>query len=183
MKTFLLSLLVTHLVGIVSLRADDNSLAANSPSKQESEVVKTTFLITGLHCPPCAQTVEESLRNIKGVKSAKVDWKSKNAHIEFDEHIVSAQRLSGRIASTAHMMGGDMKYSGWLALAVADIKESDDASWSLLKETLGKVKGVKQVAVYSSKLAIGVQFDVKGELTSADIISAMADKGFKLSNY
>ena len=183
MKAFLLSLLVTHFVGIGGLYADDTPAASQPQSEQESELVKTTFLITGLHCPPCAQTVEESLRGIKGVQYAKLDWKTKNAHIEFDEHIISAQQLSERIASTAHMMGGDMKYSGWLALSVADIKESDDASWNLLKEALGKLKGVKQVAVYNSKLAVGVRFDVKGELTSTELIAAMADNGFKLSNY
>lgn len=182
MKTILLSCVIT-LIGVSFVQADETVAKQKPQAEQESELVTSTFLITGLHCPPCAQTVEESLRSIKGVKSANVDWKTKNARIEFYEHTISAQQLSGKIATTAHMMGGDMKYSGWLALAVADIKDSDDAAWNDLKETLSKVEGVKQVAVYKARAGVGIRFDVKGELTSVKLITAMADAGFKMSNY
>ena len=112
-----------------------------------------------------------------------MDWKTKNARIEFDEHTISAQQLSGKIATTAHMMGGDMKYSGWLALQVADLKESDNAEWDRLKDALGKVEGVKQVVVYKARSGVGVRFAAKGELTSMKLITAMTDSEFKLSNY
>ena len=144
---------------------------------------KSTFLITGLHCPPCAQTVEASLRSIKGVKSAKVDWKTKNARVEFDEKVIPAQQLSNRIATTSHMMGGDMKYSGWLALEVAELKESDDVEWDRLKDALGKVEGVRQVLAYKATSGVGVRFAPKGELTSLKLIAAMTDAGFKVANY
>ena len=174
---------VMAVAGMSIVPADEKATAPEQKTGQESELVKSTFLITGLHCPPCAQTVEESLQGIKGVKSAKVDWKTKNARIEFDELTISAQQLSGKIATTAHMMGGDMKYSGWLALQVADLKESDDAEWDRLKDALGKVEGVKQVVAYKSKSGVGVRFATKGELTSLKLITAMTDSGFKLSNY
>jgi len=174
---------VITLIGLSFVNADETVTKQKPQTEQESELVKLTFLITGLHCPPCAQTVEESLRSIKGVKSANVDWKTKNARIEFNDHTISAQQLSGKIATTAHMMGGDMKYRVWVALAVADIKDTDDAAWSGLKEALSKVEGVKQVVVYKAKAGVGIRFDLKGELTSVKLIAAMADAGFKMSNY
>ena len=183
MKIIVFVLFVTNLTCIGVTQADEATAPATPQSEKQAETVKSTFLITGLHCPPCTQTVEESLRHIKGVKSASVDWKTKNARIEFDEHVISAQALAGKIATTAHMMGGSMKYSGWLALSVADLKESDNAEWDRLKESLGKVAGVKQVSLYKNRAGVGVLFDTKGELTSEQVIAAMADAGFKVSNY
>ena len=182
MKQILLTC-VMAVAGMSFVPADEKATAPEQKTEQESEFVTSTFLITGLHCPPCAQTVEESLRGIKGVKSAKVDWKTKNARVEFDELLIPAQQLSNRIAATSHMMGGDMKYSGWLALEVADLKETDDAEWDRLKDALGKVEGVKQVVAYKAKSGVGVRFAPKGELTTVKLIAAVTDAGFKLSNY
>ena len=66
------------------------SLSAADPTQSSKdaaapETVKATFLITGLHCPPCTATVEKSVKSIKGVKSVKVDWATKNAKVEYDE--------------------------------------------------------------------------------------------------
>lgn len=165
--------------GLSFVEADDPAPKA----EKKQEVVKATFLITGLHCPPCTQTVEDSLRKMNGVKSAKVDWNSKNAVIEFDELLVPTQRLSKLIAETSHMMGGDMQYAGWLALKVADMKDKDDATWNRLKETLSKQSGVKQVSVYKAQSGVGVRFDAKGELTSKKLIAALSEAGFKASHY
>jgi copper chaperone CopZ len=87
------------------------------PPKEEEKAstapIKATYLVSGLHCPPCTRTLETSLKSLKGVRSAKVDWNTKNAKIEFDETIISAQQLSESIARTPHMMGGNMQYAGW----------------------------------------------------------------------
>ena len=183
MKQILLTGLMATLFGLSFVRADDPATKTEPNTEKKPEVVKATFLVTGLHCPPCTRTVENSLRNIKGVKSAKVDWNTKNARVEFDEQVIPAQRLSLRIAETPHMMGGNMQYGGWLALKVADVKDKDDATWDRLKEALGKVPGVKQVTLYKAQSGVGVRFDAKGDLTSQKLIAALADAGFQLSNY
>ena len=51
-----------------------------------AQPVQATFLINGLHCPPCTATVESSLKHVKGVQSASVNWNTKNARITFDEN-------------------------------------------------------------------------------------------------
>lgn len=159
--------------------------ADEPPSKPgtKPETVKATFLITGLHCPPCTRTVENSLRGVKGVKSVAVDWNTKNARVEFDEQVIPTQLLSQRIATTPHMMGGGMQYSGWLALKAPDMRAADDAAWDKLKAAIGKVPGVAQVSLYKAQAGVGVKFDAKGDLTSQKLIAAAAEAGFKLSNY
>lgn len=141
------------------------------------QTVKATFLITGLHCPPCTKTVEQSLKSVKGVKSARVDWATKNARVEFDEQQVGAQQIASRIGSTAHMMGGRMQYGGWLALKVPDIGGEGNADKA--KTALGKVKGVSTVAVYVPQKSVGVAFAAEGKVTSVQLVDALKAAGLE----
>ena len=93
--------------------------------EKKTEATKATFLITGLHCPPCTKTVESSLSKVQGIEFISVDRKTKNARLEFDESVISAQQVAKTIAETPHMMGGNLHYGGWLALKVDEVR--DDA--------------------------------------------------------
>jgi copper chaperone CopZ len=145
-----------------------------------AEPTKGTFLVTGLHCPPCTSTVQGSLRRVKGVQSVAVDWNTKNAKVVFDESVLPAQALAAAIETTPHMMGGGMRYGGWLALKVPSIK--DEASGQKAKETLSKVEGVKTVAVYPAQHSVGVLFAGKGTVSSQQLIDALAKEGIEASN-
>ena len=171
------------LAGVISLAlgapafADEQRPAAN----EEKEATKATFLVTGLHCPPCTRTVESSLSHVKGLHSIKVDWKTKNARIEFDEGVLPAQKVAQLIAATSHMMGGNMHYGGWLALKVPDLK--DDATAQQVKDVLSKVDGVKKVVAYPTMHSIGIAFATKGDLTSAQLIGALTKAEIKAENF
>jgi len=145
-----------------------------------AEPTKGTFLVTGLHCPPCTSTVQGSLSRVKGVQSVAVDWNTKNAKVVFDESVLPAQALAAAIETTPHMMGGGMRYGGWLALKVPSVK--DEASGQKAKETLGKVEGVKTVAVYPAQHSVGVLFAGKGTVSSQQLIDALAKEGIEASN-
>ena len=156
------------------------SASITSADEPPASPTKATYLITGLHCPPCTKTVEGSLARTKGVKSVTVDWRTKNAKIEFDESVLPAQALSQKIASTPHMMGGSMRYAGWLSLKVPSVK--DEASGKAVKDALAKVEGVSKVATYPAQHAIGIQFDSKGAMSSRDVIDVLAKAGIEASN-
>jgi copper chaperone CopZ len=144
-------------------------------------VTKSKLLVTGLHCPPCTKTVQQSLQKVKGVNSVTVDWNTKNAMVEFDEAVLSVQALTQKIAATPHMMGGDMKYDAWLALKVPALK--DEATGKKVKAALAELKGIKQVAVYPDKQAIGVQFSGDGKLTTQEVIGQLAKAGVEAKGY
>ena len=154
------------------------SATAQEPAKTST---KATYLITGLHCPPCTRTVEGSLARIKGVKSVSVNWNTKNAKIEFDESVLPAQALAAAVEGTPHMMGGGMRYGSWLALKVPSI--TDDASGAKVKEALGKIDGVKSVAVYPKQHSAAVLFAGKGSLSSEQVIEALAKAEIEASNF
>ena len=46
---------------------------------------KHTFTIAGMHCASCAVRNERSLKKIKGVADADVNFATHSATVEFDE--------------------------------------------------------------------------------------------------
>lgn len=158
------------------------SLSGIQAKAQESvaKPTKATYLVSGLHCPPCTKIVEGSLLKTKGVKSVSIDCKTKSGTIEFDESILPAQLIAQKIAATPHMMGGDMKYEGWLALKVPSVK--DEASGKAVKDALAKIESIAQVAVYPAQHSVGIQFSAKGKMTSREIIELLAKSGIDASN-
>jgi copper chaperone CopZ len=152
-----------------------------APAGADANAKKQTFLIQGLHCPPCTRTVESSLRHTPGVQSARVDWNSKNAWVTFDDRQISAQRVAQAIDATPHMMGGGMHYHASLALKVAGVK--DAAAGQPAKDALGKVPGVANVFVYPQQEAVAIDFAKDGNLTSQQLIDVLAKAGMKASVY
>jgi copper chaperone CopZ len=144
-------------------------------SETKHDVTKATYMVTGLHCQGCTRTVESSLRRAKGVHSVKVDWKTKNAQLEFDETEISAQKAAELLAATPHMMGRNMHYGGLLVLHVAQI--TDEKTAKPAQEALSKVKGVERVLAYPAQHAIGVQFATKGDVTTKQLIEALHKVG------
>jgi copper chaperone CopZ len=143
--------------------------ARASPAKQ-------TFVLQGLHCPPCTSTVESALKQVDGVQSAKVDWKTKNAWITFDEGVISAQQVAQKIAATPHMMGRGMHYEASLALKVPGLK--DDAAAEKAKAALAEVPGVGAVYAYPQQESVAVRFGGTGKATTVDLIAALKMAGF-----
>ncbi len=139
--------------------------------------IKHTFLIQGLHCPPCTRTVEASLKRTKGVQDATVEWSSKNAWITFDDSVVSAQQIAQTIATTSHMMGRGMRYQASLALKVPSL--ADVATGETAKSALSKVPGVTQVYVYLPQKSVAVDFSSAGKVTTQQLIEALNQAGIE----
>jgi copper chaperone CopZ len=150
-------------------------------SDAKSEPTQATYLMTGLHCPPCTRTVESSLASVKGIRAVKVDWKTKAAKIEFDESILTAQRVAQLIAATPHMMGSSLHYGGWLTFLAPEIK--DEASGKLAEEALTGIEGVKSAKAYPAQHTVAVYFAAKGELSTRDLIEALKGTGFRAETH
>jgi len=53
----------------------------------------TTFTIVGMHCASCVARNERSLKKVKGVKDATVNFASHSATVEYDESLVTNKTL------------------------------------------------------------------------------------------
>ena len=176
MKNPLLTMLVAALTMGAAALADEPV----NTTEDSQETVKATYLLTGLHCPPCTRTVEKSLQHVEGIRTIKVDWKTKYARIEFDESVLPAQKVSQLIADTPHMMGSGMHYAGWLTLQVPTIRDAATAKQA--QEALSKIEGVKRVVADPKKHSLAVQFSAKGKLTSQQLIDVLKEAGIEAEN-
>lgn len=173
------SLLCFAAVGIVAL--SPISYAQDPKPLGPVEVTRATYLVTGLHCAPCAATVEGSLKKVKGVKSIRVDFQGKYATIEFDETVISAQEVARSLSGTPHMMGKDMRYGGIFVLSVPGLK--DETAGKKATAALSKVEGVAKVTLYPQQQAVGVEFADAGKVTSKQLIEALEPAGLKGAQY
>jgi mercuric ion binding protein len=47
-----------------------------------------------MHCGSCPLTVSKAIQNVKGVKSAKVDYKTQTAVVVFDDATVTVEAIT-----------------------------------------------------------------------------------------
>lgn len=59
--------------------------------------IKKTFAINGMHCGSCAVSIGMILRTVRGVKSARADFDSKTAAIEYDDAVASVEAMTKAI--------------------------------------------------------------------------------------
>jgi Cu+-exporting ATPase len=58
--------------------------------------------ITGMHCPSCADLIQETLDADDGVTEATVDLDSARARVAFDPTVVSPDRLCALVAEAGY---------------------------------------------------------------------------------
>ena len=66
--------------------------------------------IGGMHCASCATLNERSLRKIKGVANATVNYATHNAHVEYDDHMVHEETLYDAILKNGYKVLTDTDY-------------------------------------------------------------------------
>ncbi len=154
---------------------------AYTEDAKQSAPTAATYAIGGLHCPPCTRTVEASLTRTKGIKSAKVDWATKSARIQFDENVIAATQVADAVARTPHMMGSGLRYSGTLALSVPAIQDKDTGKAAA--DALKKLPEVVKVNVFPSTHTLTIQFKDGVKLTSSQLIDALDQAGMKAKTY
>lgn len=66
--------------------------------------VKKQFIVEGMHCGSCAVSIGMIIKNLKGVKSARVDYDTRRAEIEYDEAEVGLTDMGHAIASLGYRL-------------------------------------------------------------------------------
>lgn len=57
-------------------------------------IVRKKFIVEGMHCGSCAVSTSMILKNLKGVKSARADYDSRSAEVEYDDAEVSLAQIN-----------------------------------------------------------------------------------------
>lgn len=64
-----------------------------------ADIARIELSVSGMYCEACPITVRKALEKTPGVKSAKVDFQTKSAVVEYDPRVTSPERL---LKSTAN---------------------------------------------------------------------------------
>ena len=135
---------------------------------------RATFTIHGLRTPEDALQLERILLGCRGVLRADVRSKSHSAKIEFDEEIVPAQTVARLI--TDHMPNERAeRLAASILLKVPSIR--NERTSQLPIHILHKVPGVERATVHLGQQAIEVRLKVEGNLTTQDLMRALAVEG------
>ena len=100
---------------------------------------KKEIPVTGMSCAACALSVEKTLSNSPGVKSASVNYANHVALLEWEEDVVSLEKLQEDVQSTGY------------DLMIEDILQED-----LEKMQLEAYQKLKKKTIYAGILALPV---------------------------
>lgn len=81
--------------GIDDIKVQNKSLFRRS-------MKKISIPISGMHCASCAQNIERSLRKLKGVSNANVNFATERATVEFNEKIISENKIFETIEKSGY---------------------------------------------------------------------------------
>jgi len=57
-------------------------------------IVRKKFIVEGMHCGSCAVSTGMILKGLKGVKSARADYDSRSAEVEYDDAEVGLAQMN-----------------------------------------------------------------------------------------
>jgi len=64
--------------------------------------MKKTYLIKGMHCNSCATSINDALKDLEGVKSAKVSYEKGEAIVEFDDNKINSKKIIEEIKKVGY---------------------------------------------------------------------------------
>lgn len=63
---------------------------------------QATFLIEGMVCAACAQTVQQAVMKLAGIKQANVNLATNQLHIDYDEHILKLSEVTHAVKKSGY---------------------------------------------------------------------------------
>ncbi|MFH1225262.1 MAG: heavy metal translocating P-type ATPase [Candidatus Diapherotrites archaeon] len=82
-----------------------------------------TIIVEGMHCASCSALITRRLADMKGVKSANVNFAAGKARIEFDEKETSIEHIIGTIKAAGYKAEAGMDLEREKKLRAQEIKE------------------------------------------------------------
>ncbi|MBU0963176.1 MAG: heavy metal translocating P-type ATPase [Nanoarchaeota archaeon] len=132
---------------------------------------KTTISVSGMHCASCVQTIEKSLKKIKGVKNVNVNFASEKAYIEHDEN-VKKEEIEKTIKNSGYSIAREL-----IILKLKVIGMDNPHCVGIVGSALEKLKGVKEKELLMNEKAT-IKFD-PSITTKESIQKIIEDVGYK----
>lgn len=95
---------------------------------------KETYSIMGMHCASCKTLIESTLKDQKGIKSAKVNFATEQAKVEFDPEVISFDQIEKKVNGL-----GDYKITEINEESAEEVKSKKQEVYLKLKKKLALV--------------------------------------------
>ncbi len=95
MKKLILSALGALLLVAASpaLSQEKDKDAKETSASTALQLTQCALKVSGMTCGGCAGMVEQGLRKVRGVQDAKVDWKSGDVKVKYDEKKTTPKKI------------------------------------------------------------------------------------------
>ena len=95
MKKLILSALGALLLVAANpaLSQEKDKAAKETSASTALQLTQCAFKVSGMTCGGCAGVVEQGPRKVEGVQDAKVDWKSGDVKVKYDEKTTTPKKI------------------------------------------------------------------------------------------
>ncbi len=131
---------------------------------------KASVKIEGMHCATCALSIEESLRNLKGVDRADVSLSANSAILEYDPSVSGFSTISKTVAEAGYKVVNETA-----VIAVEDIRCA--TCIGAIEESLRRLDGVVSANANLATKLVTVEYN-PAAVTLQEIKQAIRDAGF-----
>lgn len=135
---------------------------------------KTKIVIEGMTCASCAANIEKSLKKIKGVEKATVNFANKSGQVDFDEKLTNEKELFDVVTKGGYTP---------VDMALRDIEfkvvgMGSEHCAGIVKNALEKLEGIKEVETNYSNSSAKIKYN-QGSVKISDMKKAIDDAGYK----
>lgn len=135
--------------------------------------MKKSYQIEGMSCASCAQTVEQAVRKLAGMKEATVNLATEKLTVNYNNDQLSEADIFSAVASSGYQLVHDLKEKTF------DIEGMSCASCAqTIEKAVGQLGGVKEVNVNLPNEKMFVTYDSEA-LTVDKITEQVSESGYQ----
>ena len=143
---------------------------------EKTEMAKTIINITGMHCASCVVAIENAFKKLPGVLSAKVNFASEKAYVEYNPAKVTLEELYQVIRNTGYETIEEKKEEKIVRLNLKVIGMDNPHCLSTVDSVLNKLEGIIKKELFVNEKA-NIQFD-SAMLSAEKIKETIKEAGY-----
>lgn len=148
---------------------------------EEKTLKKTSFPVQGMHCASCVARVEKSLKAVKGVGEASVNFATEKAFVSYDAAVVSPEKLGAAVKDAGYEpIIPKEKPAAAAELSLKVIGMDSPHCAGVVSKALDDLSGVNKHDVNFANEKATVEYR-PGKVSVADIRRVIEEHGYQVS--
>jgi Cu+-exporting ATPase len=146
--------------------------AQEAPSKGKEKV---SIPVTGMTCVSCAKTIENSMKKVKGISEANINFAAEKAYVEYDPKLAKKEDFEKAIEDAGYHVAKEARKEGNLKLKVVGMDNPHCVG--IVGSALDKLEGVESKELLVTEKAT-ITYD-PSSITPERIKKQIKDVGYE----